>query len=36
VAIIHNTEFQREKKKKKKRKESFTFLATMLEPNREI
>jgi hypothetical protein len=32
VAIIHNTEFEI----KKQKKETFTFLATMLEPNREI
>jgi hypothetical protein len=36
VAIIHNTESESKGKREKNRKESFTFLATMLEPNREI
>jgi hypothetical protein len=31
VAIIHNTEFESRKKR-----ETFTFLATVLEPDREI
>jgi len=31
VAIIHNTEFESRKKR-----EAFTFLATVLEPDREI